>query len=98
MARFCKFTKEQITFSTYPNGRTCILIMNEVECVAKATVNIPVIPLQKDEVLIKDYSENQGIFQDLIEMGVIVPPITKIHNGFVEVYKCKLSEESKKYK
>lgn len=44
----------------------------EGEPIATATVNMPEIPIFKNQVLIKDYSENTGMTKALDEAGLIV--------------------------
>ena len=39
--------------------------------VATATVNVPNVKLEKNEVIIKNYSENEGIYDALIEQNII---------------------------
>lgn len=95
MAKYFKFTKEQVRKVAYQsNGRPALEIVDESEgfkeTVAIATVNLPDEPLESDEVFIKDWSENEGVLNDLIEMGVISEPISSVQTGFCVAYKCKL--------
>ncbi len=60
------FKKWQGKVFSYPNKRHAIIYYSdhpkygiEEQCVA--TINLPDEPLEKDEVIIKDYSENEGI-------------------------------------
>jgi hypothetical protein len=59
---------------------------------ALATLNIDV-PCDSDEVFIKNYSENKGILETLIEAGIISKPFAKIRLAQWEesvAYQCKL--------
>jgi hypothetical protein len=60
------------------------------EPVAMATVNIPEEPIEKDEVIIKNWSENEGILQALIKGGIISKPIRETKTGYATAYVCKL--------
>lgn len=58
--------------------------------VAMATVNITEESLEPDEVIIKDWSENEGILEDLMLAGIISKPIRIVPSGFVFGHVCKL--------
>jgi len=77
---------------TYPNKRTALQLIDSEDGspVATATVNFPDEPLNNDEVLIKDYSENEGMYQSLVDAKVISEAIEFIQRGFVQIPKCKL--------
>jgi hypothetical protein len=77
---------------TYANGRQVIEleIAETGEPMCKATVNMPEIHLEKDEVIIKNYSENEGIFEILIQAGIIADTGKKANNGHVECPIAKL--------
>lgn len=62
--------------------------------IAVATVNIPEATIADDEVIIKNYSENEGIEEALIEAGIIDAPIVKtVQTGYVtcNVHKLLIS-------
>ena len=83
----CYLVKEK-----YTNGRTA-LILNEEDTheeVLIATVNIPGVNLASDEVIIKDYSENEGVLKVLVDAGIVSAPIDHVENGFVTCPICKL--------
>jgi len=58
--------------------------------VAVATLNVD--GLELDEVAIKDYSENKGMYETLLENGIIHPKHREISTGHVTVPVCKLTE------
>ncbi len=58
------------------------------ECIA--TVNIPDENIEPDEVIIKDYSENEGIYECMLEAGHIGPVIRYAESGFIMAPVCKL--------
>jgi hypothetical protein len=60
------------------------------EPVATATVNYPEFPLAPGHVIIKDYSENEGILQALIDAEVVSKPKVYLQFGYVSCPVCKL--------
>lgn len=82
-----------IVFREYKNGRLSMqLLEDKVPCspVATASVNIPNEPLEKDEIAIKDYSENEGILDCLVQNKVVSAPVRYVNSGFVKIPICKL--------
>jgi hypothetical protein len=82
-----------LTFDKYTNGRTAMQLWCENgEPMAKATVNVPDIDIPDDCVIIKDYSENEGMFKALVEAGVIgAIPVDYVRiSPWVEAPICKL--------
>jgi hypothetical protein len=76
----------------YSNGRLALEFLDtEDGCpIVMATVNLPDAVIAKDEVAIKNYSENDGILQELIEQGVVSAPIRFEPSGFVDIPICKV--------
>lgn len=56
------------------------------EPIAVATVNIPEIPLKENEIIIKNYSENEGMLETLKQSGFISDTKREITSGHVTVY------------
>lgn len=69
----------------YSNGRTAIQLYDAEDGIplCKATVNMPEINIEPDELIIKDYSENEGLFDWLVLNEIVIPSITFANNGFV---------------
>ena len=57
---------------------------------AVATVNVEHADLAEDEVVIKDYSENEGILPLLIKAGIIAKPHDKVTLGYATGQICQL--------
>ncbi len=77
----------------YQNNQRVALVLedeNDGEVVAHATVNLSKYPLDDNEVLIKDYAENEGMLDCLIEHGIVEKPEYFIYSGFVQLPVCKL--------
>lgn len=78
------------------NGNVAILLRDkeEGEVVTVATVNT--VPLPDRLVAIKNYSENEGVLDFLIENNVVEPEKgNTIYSGFVEIPIHRLTEESR---
>jgi hypothetical protein len=75
----------------YPNGRTRIQLFDQDGFpYMTATINVPTIVLENDEVIIKDYFENKGIYKALVDAGIISTAISKIDVGYGTSPICKL--------
>jgi len=94
---FCGF-KCNIVLETYQHKASdgtyrVAILLNEVdtdERVAVATVNVPNEPLADDEVVIKDYSENEGMLHTLIMAKIITVPERYTKTGMMPVCKLRL--------
>jgi hypothetical protein len=76
-------------------GRRIALYLVDVtdkEIVARATVNIPEISLGPNEVIIKNYSENEGMLPALINAGVVRDTGKRVESRFVEFPICEYLE------
>ncbi len=76
----------------YGNGRVALKLVDAEDGspIATATVNLPDVPLGKNQVLIKNYSENEGMLDALVAAGVVKPTGKTIRSGYVEVPICEL--------
>jgi len=76
----------------YDNDRPAIVLTdaNDKDTVAVATVNVPECPLEEGEVIIKNYSENEGILKCLIKARVISHPVRFVQTGFTVCPVCML--------
>lgn len=76
----------------YPNKRTALRLLDATDGspVIMATVNIPAESIENDEVIIKNYSENEGVLDALVEEGIVSKPICELRSGYVPLYVCKL--------
>lgn len=67
--------KCRIEFSQYQQGTAKLQlwdVLSHAPC-ATATVNIPGVHLEEDEVIIKNYAENAGMLSALVRAGVVAP-------------------------
>lgn len=79
-------------FAKYQNGQTAIKLTDNADGFPYATATVCVEDdlLNEGEVAIKDYSENAGILNSLIESDIIEPPHAYIQSSFVKIPICKL--------
>jgi hypothetical protein len=83
----------RLQFGKYINGRTAIQLYDSTDgdLVATATVNVEDLEhLGEDEVIIKNYSENEGILDVLVDAEIISKPLYQVQTGFVQCLICKL--------
>jgi hypothetical protein len=75
----------QVEFLKYSNGRTAIELTDAEtgEPVLTATVNIPGVDLTNREVIIKNYSENEGVLGFLMDNNIVGPVKREVTTGFV---------------
>ncbi len=81
------------TTKTYRNERPAIILTDAEDGsgVAYASVNVPNVELDHGEVAIKNYSENEGILNVLVQADIISEPIRKERiSPFIEVEICKI--------
>ena len=80
------------TFAKYQNGQVAIKLINNADGFPYATATVCVEDdlLKEGEVAIKDYSENAGILNSLIEADMIEPPHAYIQSTFTKIPICKL--------
>ena len=85
--RFTKYTSQP--------ERMAILLDDPTsgERLATLTAHCPECALEPDEFIVKDWSENDGIPQSLIESGVLVDTGKRHSNGFIEAMICKLNPQ-----
>lgn len=76
----------------YDNGRPALQLIDagDGSPIATATINLPDEPLGRNQVFIKDYSENEGMLAALVAAGVVEPTGQTVRSGYVEVPVCEL--------
>jgi len=84
----CKIVRH--TYRDEDQNALALVDCNDGSPIATATVCIPGTPLESDEVIIKDYSENAGMLVALIASKAIGEPIRFAMAGFETVPICKL--------
>jgi len=81
-----------VVFEKYAdNGRVAIRLVDEEGMpFCMATVNVPQVPLQEDEVIIKNYSENAGVLEILEQEGYIQDTGDVVYIGMAKGNLCKI--------
>lgn len=81
---------------TYENGRKGIQIHDAEDGMPymTASVNVPGAPLSDDEVIIKDYSENAGILDFLVDNNICTKLNREVQVGYTMCSVCHLLPES----
>lgn len=81
-----------IKFGKYENDRIAILLVDHIsmEPICKATVNIPEADIASNEVIIKNYGENEGVLTTLSRSGIIAPWNRTIAHGYAISFVCQL--------
>jgi hypothetical protein len=77
--------KCSIKIERYSNNNRIALDLNDAETgepIARATLNDPETMLLSDEVIIKDYSENEGMLKCLVDAEIIAPPHSFTKNAY----------------
>jgi hypothetical protein len=89
-------TLVSVKLDKYANGRTRICLLDTVdnEPYAVASINLPDVLLLDNEVIVKDYSENEGMLEFLTTNNIVFPTDKWVTTGFVDVQICTLNPES----
>ena len=93
-----------IELGRYNNERLAIKLISAVNDmknelflgspIATATVNVPEIKIDNNQIIIKSYMENDGMLETLEQYGYI-KKFKKVNIGFVDVYVCDKSKKLK---
>jgi hypothetical protein len=81
-----------LVFGQYRNGQRAIEMIDEADGAPYAVATVALVneQLSADEVAIKNWSENDGVLESLIENEIVSAPIRYVSSGFVQVPICKL--------
>lgn len=76
----------------YGDGRVGLRLVEDGSPVATATINTA-IRVESDEIIVKDYSENEGMVEALVSAGVVEPGFVPIHVGAYDAHcaRCRLT-------
>lgn len=85
-----------VRLSKYTNDRIAIQLDDAEDGMpyTTATVNMPNVLLEDNEVLIKDYSENEGMLEFLIKNNIVTPTMQGVHAGHVWLPVATVNDES----
>jgi hypothetical protein len=84
---YANYSVHIINAGSYANGRRAIRIVDAEDSAAvmTATVNMPDVDLKEGEIIIKNYSENEGCLPFLVANGVVSPAIRWVDHGMAVV-------------
>lgn len=92
-----KYICQDVGFNTgnYSNGRLAITIhdADTFEPLAKVTVNAPEEVIEKDEIIVKNYSENEGMDEWLLEENLVEKDFRNVSVGFALCPVFKLTDK-----
>lgn len=74
----------------YGNKRVALILMSDEGQVACATVNLPEHDIQENEIIVKTWSENEGMLDFLVKNRIAAATGREIQTGFVTAKVCKL--------
>lgn len=83
----------KVEFSRYTdNNRLAIILFDakDGEQIAVASVNLPEAHLPVNHVFIKDWSENAGMLQALVDAKIVRPTGRRVPTGYVEADECEV--------
>ena len=88
------FLGEELTpvLNRYVNGQTAIQLLDRDGAPFMMASVAHDVNIDNDCVIIKNYSENEGIMEALIEAGIIEKPFCEIPTGFVTLYVAELCD------
>lgn len=81
-----------VVVRSYPNGRTALVLLSAENGmpVAVGTLNLPEVSLEAGEVLIKNYSENEGMLDALVTAGIVEDTGRCARSTFIDAPICRL--------
>ncbi len=81
--------------SFYANGRKALMLHEDGSLCATATVNVVAHSCEDNCVYIKDYSENEGMVDALVESGLIKPQAVHfVSSGYVTIGMYELTKKT----
>lgn len=84
----------RLDIKRYSNGRPALLLRDSLtgEPVAVCTVNVPEAALDRDEIIIKDYAENDGVLNTLVAADLVFLPHRFVTIGHgIQVPVCQIT-------
>lgn len=89
------YRNARLLFGSYAFGGAAVQIGNDDGLICTASVNVAgYMPGTEHCVLIKDYSENSGLADQLQDLGFIVPTGRSVSSGFVSIDEYELTPKA----
>lgn len=87
-----------LQFGRYKDGSYALSIFDDYgEPLINVTKHVPGYKLQENQILVKNYSENEGILECLIEQEIIKNTGIVVPTGFVQLHVCDLLIDPETY-
>lgn len=92
-----------LELGVYANGRLAIILKDanaeawDPSPVAVATVNLPDIALASDFIFVKDWAQNEGMMEALVQAGLVKDIGLTTPSGHVQVPLARLTPEAKAF-
>ncbi len=90
MIEFAGF-KCEVIIQKYGTGNPALRLIDIEDGMPVATATVNLDGLDSDEIAIKDYSENEGVYNALLNANIITPKHRELSTGYVTVPVCKLT-------
>lgn len=84
-------------FEEYAQGGDCLEFFcwdDDMGWEPLATASVWVPGLGQDQIGVKDYSENEGMLDELLRLGLVFPPRRTVASGFVQIPVCTLTPKA----
>lgn len=96
--KYGEFDNCTLGFGKYYNGTHAMKIYDsEGQPLINVTKALPGFFIGGNEVLVKDYSENEGILECLTNLGIIEPTGETLPAGYARLHLCKLLIDPETY-
>ena len=83
-----------VEIESYTNGQNCLRLVDLEDgmtfCTASVAIDHEMVQIGEDDVIIKNYSENQGILEALFYAGIIGEPHRAFTYNYATFYVCKI--------
>jgi hypothetical protein len=89
--KYGEYDNCSLRFSKYQDGTIALRIFDEYDHpLMTVTKNVPGCSLKKNQILVKNYSENEGILECLEEQEIIERTGMLCSSGFIDLHICNL--------
>lgn len=87
---------ELVLEGKYQDGSHAFSVYDNKEHMFRATVCVDT-PAENGNIIIKNWSENEGVYQALVDAGVIHEHVKTHRTGFVKAFECPLTDKTKSH-
>lgn len=84
----------QIELGKYATGNTRMQLIDCADGFPFATASVDHPSLAENEIAVKNWSENEGVLEFLLDNNIVEQPHRLISSGFVTIYVCMLKLEN----